>query len=118
MPGTHSPAGQITRHMRAGDIVFRRATEAHHLALPKGVPYAITIFVCGPRIRPFAWAGVEGIPSAPSAFCRLAPTGLALPEYRGRHPQVYGAGFVSSPDPSGARAARPSLADIFSRVGA
>lgn len=34
-----------------GDVVQRKATEAHRLILPAGVPYTMTLFTTGPVIR-------------------------------------------------------------------
>lgn len=39
------------RTLAPGDMVFRVATERHRLELPKGVPYAMTLFLIGPQIR-------------------------------------------------------------------
>lgn len=46
--------GQFTEswHQRhKGDMIARKAQWAHRLLLPKGVPYAMTIFTTGPKIR-------------------------------------------------------------------
>ena len=42
---------ELTREVRAGDVVFRRAQEAHRLLLPKGIPYTMTLFSTGPKVR-------------------------------------------------------------------
>ncbi len=41
------------RHLKKGDVQARLAGEAHRLILPKGVPYAMTLFTTGPKVR--AW---------------------------------------------------------------
>jgi hypothetical protein len=46
------PRGEIERRLRQpGDIIFRGAHEAHRLLLPPSVPYAMTIFSTGPKVR-------------------------------------------------------------------
>lgn len=39
------------RHLRRGDVMFRRASEAHRLVLPSSIPYAMTLFSIGPKVR-------------------------------------------------------------------
>jgi len=53
------PYGEVEIfHRRAGDVVHRAATEAHRLVLPEGVPYAMTIFSTGPKVRDWGfWYG-------------------------------------------------------------
>jgi quercetin dioxygenase-like cupin family protein len=43
--------GQYKRELRAGDMVFRRAEEAHRLILPPEIPYTMTLFTTGPKRR-------------------------------------------------------------------
>lgn len=47
----HTPAG--IRDVRAGRLIFRRATSAHRLEIPDGSDGAWTLFMTGPVIR--AW---------------------------------------------------------------
>lgn len=43
---------------RKGDVIWRYATEAHRLILPVGVPYVMTIFSTGPKVRDWGfWYG-------------------------------------------------------------
>jgi hypothetical protein len=39
------------RQLRTGDMVFRRAEEAHRLILPPEIPYTMTLFTTGPKRR-------------------------------------------------------------------
>lgn len=39
------------RCLRKGSTVFRKATTAHRLVLPPGVPYTMTRFSTGPKVR-------------------------------------------------------------------
>jgi hypothetical protein len=49
---SHPPHGEtILLTRRPGDVVFRRAKEAHRLFMPAGVPYTMTQFTTGPKIR-------------------------------------------------------------------
>jgi hypothetical protein len=55
MPWMHypDPRGMVlnTRQLRAGDVVHRRATEAHRLLLPTKFKYTMTLFSTGPKVR-------------------------------------------------------------------
>lgn len=42
--------GQITRRLRAADVIERCCDEGHHLSLPPGIPYALSIFEMGPPV--------------------------------------------------------------------
>lgn len=44
----------------AGDVIFRRASEAHRLILPDNVPYTITQFSFGPKINNWGFWYPEG----------------------------------------------------------
>lgn len=51
-PGVQWHSGNNRRYeRRVGDIIFRGATEAHRLDLLEGVPYTMTLFSTGPKIR-------------------------------------------------------------------
>lgn len=58
----HPTVSRMTRHLRrrAGDVVFRKAAEAHHLKLLPGEPYTITQFATGPYIKPWGFYGPAG----------------------------------------------------------
>lgn len=53
------PYGAVERVLRVkGDVITRAAGEAHRLILPEGVPYAMTIFTAGPKLRDWGfWYG-------------------------------------------------------------
>ncbi len=53
-----------------GDVVQRRATQPHRLLLPDGVPYTMTLFSTGPKIRKWGFWYPEGWVDA-DAVCRL-----------------------------------------------
>lgn len=46
-------SGTCTRLRRKGDVVQRKAEEAHRLVLPEGTPYTMSLFTTGPVRR--AW---------------------------------------------------------------
>lgn len=48
------------RKLRAGDVVHRKATEAHRLILPPEIPYTMTIFSTGPVLRPWGFWFPDG----------------------------------------------------------
>jgi hypothetical protein len=51
------------RTVRAGQVVHRRAEEAHRLRLAPGHDYAITLFTTGPRIRKWGfWLPTGWVP--------------------------------------------------------
>lgn len=45
---------------RKGDVVFRKATLAHRLILPEGVPYAMTLFAIGTKVRSWGYWYPDG----------------------------------------------------------
>lgn len=52
----HGTTEVVMRHK--GDVVTRAATEAHRLILPEGVPYTMTVFSTGPKVRDWGfWYG-------------------------------------------------------------
>lgn len=55
------PYGTIAVEQRkVGDVITRAGTEAHRLVLPPGVPYAMTVFSTGPKVRDWGfWYGTE-----------------------------------------------------------
>lgn len=48
------------RLRRVGDVIQRRAEDAHRLILPEGVPYAMTLFSTGPVRRDWGFHGPDG----------------------------------------------------------
>lgn len=42
---------KLTLPRLTGDVIFRRASEAHRLILPGGVPYTMTQFAFGPKVN-------------------------------------------------------------------
>lgn len=63
----HPRPPYLTRHLRAGMAVFRKAEEAHRLILPPCYHYTMTIFSTGPRLRdwgfwfPTGWRNAEDV---------------------------------------------------------
>lgn len=53
MPVRHNDYG-------IGDIVQRRAAQLHRVVLPDDVPYSMTLFCHGPRIRKWGFANPDG----------------------------------------------------------
>lgn len=51
---------QTVRHLRKGDTVFRKASEAHRLELPLGVEYSMSLFSTGPKVREWGFWYPEG----------------------------------------------------------
>jgi hypothetical protein len=49
-----------TRQLRQGDVVFRKAGEAHRLLLPEGTPYTMTLFFTGPVVREWGFWFKDG----------------------------------------------------------
>jgi hypothetical protein len=56
------PDGEvIVLTRRPGDVIFRRATEAHRLLMPPGVAYTMTQFTTGPKVRDWGfWHPTKG----------------------------------------------------------
>lgn len=50
----------VKRPIRRGDVVFRRASEAHRLILPSDIPYSMTIFSTGPVVRDWGFWFPDG----------------------------------------------------------
>lgn len=59
-PDIKRHGGAITRALRAGNTVHRRATEAHRLILPPDILYTMTIFSTGPTLRPWGFWFPDG----------------------------------------------------------
>lgn len=51
---------KYTLPRRAGEVIFRKATEAHRLFIPEGVPYTLTQFSTGPRVRTWGFWFPDG----------------------------------------------------------
>lgn len=53
------PYGKVAQELRKpGEVITRAAAEAHRLILPKGIPYAMTLFSTGPKVRTWGfWYG-------------------------------------------------------------
>ncbi len=58
------PLGVVTTYTRVkGDLIYRKATEAHRLILPRYVPYTMTLFTAGPKKRTWGfWIGTKWVP--------------------------------------------------------
>lgn len=50
----------VTRKFRKGDTVKRKATEAHRLLMPAGIPYTMTLFSTGPKVNDWGFWYPEG----------------------------------------------------------
>lgn len=48
------------RYRQVGDVITRKAEEAHRLVLPPGIPYTMTLFTCGPKRRKWGFWTPEG----------------------------------------------------------
>lgn len=48
------------RSIRKGDVVHRAASDAHRLLLPKGIPYTMSMFSTGPKMRSWGFWYPEG----------------------------------------------------------
>lgn len=57
---------QGTVPRRAGNTIFRRAADAHRLLLPKGIPYTMTLFFTGPKIKEWGFwvSDTKWVPAA------------------------------------------------------
>lgn len=55
-----NPHGPIVREFRQGDVIARRAEEAHRLILPHGITYTMTLFTTGPKIREWGFWYPDG----------------------------------------------------------
>jgi hypothetical protein len=51
---------EVTRKFRKGNTIYRRATEAHRLVLPPDIPYTMTLFTTGPKIREWGFWYPDG----------------------------------------------------------
>lgn len=58
--GTRDAAEIRTRRLRKGDVVHRRAGEAHRLILPPDIPYTMSLFTTGPVLRPWGFWFPDG----------------------------------------------------------
>lgn len=56
----HMIVAGITRRLRKGDTVHRRAGEAHRLILPPEFPYTMTLFSTGPKLRKWGFWFPDG----------------------------------------------------------
>lgn len=50
-PEANSPACRAVIDRNVGDVIHRPATWAHRLILPKRIPYSMSLFVTGPKVR-------------------------------------------------------------------
>ena len=48
------------RRLRKGDVVHRTAGEAHRLILPPDIPYTMSLFTTGPKVREWGFWFPEG----------------------------------------------------------
>lgn len=59
-PGAGALLEPETIQRRTGELIARSAATAHRLVLPAGVPYAMTVFTMGPKIREWGFWYPEG----------------------------------------------------------
>lgn len=52
--------GDFIRHLRQGSVVHRKAEDAHRLILPSEIPYTISLFTTGPKVREWGFYMPEG----------------------------------------------------------
>lgn len=59
------PYGATVMHeRRKGDVIFRRASQAHRLLMPPGVDYTMTQFTTGPNVKNWGfWINNEWVDS-------------------------------------------------------
>jgi hypothetical protein len=50
----------VIRELRKGDVVHRKAEEAHRLVLPKGIDYTMTLFFTGPKVKEWGFWYPDG----------------------------------------------------------
>lgn len=55
-----NPEGFSTRKFRKGDTIYRKADEAHRLLLPPDIPYTMTLFTTGPKVREWGFWYPDG----------------------------------------------------------
>lgn len=51
---------EITWYRKPGDVIHRKATDAHRLILPAGVPYTMSLFSTGPKVREWGFWYPDG----------------------------------------------------------
>ena len=51
---------ESVEHRKPGDVIFRPATWAHRLILPLNVPYSMSLFSTGPKIREWGFWTPQG----------------------------------------------------------
>ncbi len=61
----YPPYGLVTHHVRRpGDVIQRKAREAHRLILPDGIPYTMSIFTTGPEVQDWGfWEPSGSLPA-------------------------------------------------------
>lgn len=62
-PGMRWPGGTPhpeMRKLRKGDVIARKAEEAHRLILPADIPYTMTLFSTGPHRRAWGFWTADG----------------------------------------------------------
>lgn len=69
-------------HRKPGDVIFRPAYQAHHLRLAPGVPYSISQFTTGPKVREWGFYAPGGWVPANSVI-ENTPDGRSI--YVGPH---------------------------------
>lgn len=53
----------LSKHRRPGDVIFRPAYWAHRLILPTSIPYSMSLFSTGPKVRDWGfWTDFGFIP--------------------------------------------------------
>lgn len=73
---------RFERRLRSGDVACRTASEAHRLILPSGIPYTMTLFTTGPKIRDWGfwfdngWRDAEEVTALDPATRRSIHTGV------------------------------------------
>lgn len=50
-PDRENVNDEFIRKVRKGDVVQRKASEAHRLLLPPDIPYTMSLFSTGPKVR-------------------------------------------------------------------
>ena len=74
-----------TRYLLKGQMVFRAAREAHRLELPRHIPYTMTLFTTGPKIRTWGfWPDGKFVPY--TKFVEMSADGsMSVTQEKYRH---------------------------------
>lgn len=72
------PGGEKTISRRVGDVVSREASVAHRLILPEGIPYTMTLFTTGPKVRSWGFWCNDGVWRGHDEVTETLPDGRSV----------------------------------------